>query len=167
MPTVEQYLNSPKDIKINEELRVQVESLAPAWVTLVLKRLAEYKQKQDAPFLASLVEKIQNAIGNGDTQIDFGELVTEIYQRSVESDLALGESDFGDEELEIIRLMTIPNHLWKRYKGSFADYEFPYTIEYMKECFTESHLMAIWNEWWARNPMFERKKKMMNPGMTQ
>jgi hypothetical protein len=159
MPTTEQMLNVPFSIKINEKLTVKVESLAPAWVTIILKRLGEYRSKKDKPFLESI---LADAVKSKKANV--GNIVDAIYETTSNNMLTLDGEEVETDELEIIRLMTIPNHLWKEWKGNFDEYEWKFSIDDMRESFTEIQLMQIWEEWWKRNPRFDRKKKMMNPG---
>jgi len=158
MPTTEQMLNVPFSIKINEAITVKVESLAPAWVTMILKRLAAYREKKDKPFLNEMLEK-----AGKEKSVNVTDIIESLYKNASEGVLGLDSEEIEREELEIIRLMTVPNVIWKQTKGNFDNYDWKFTIDDMHESFTEANLKQIYDEWWKRNPRFERKKKMMNP----
>jgi len=100
-----------------------------------------------------------------DKKLNVDSIVANIYENASQNQLGIDGEELDQEELEIIRLMTIPNFEWKKTKGDFDNYEFNFSVDDMFESFTESHLLQIWDEWWKRNPRFERKKKMMNPGV--
>lgn len=138
---INRLINKPAEFEINSK-KVFVEALPAGAVTVIIQKLIDKIRQID-------FETVGKA-AKGKDDID---VLYETLMKRMKIDV--------DADLAIYRLMLIPAKLWADKRGNFAETDYTISIEELQWNATEQQLMEIFDEWIARNPRFERQKKMM------
>jgi len=147
MPEINQLVNKPEPFIINEKT-VFVECHPLGAVSLIIAKLIEKAKFKDKKEFAILNKPKDEKI------------VRDIDQEYAD----LSDLLFGNDALdaEIVQLMVTPAKKWAEKHGQFETNDFPVSIEDINWYASEEMILKIVTEWQARNPRFDRQKKMLN-----
>lgn len=156
MSEIEQLVNKPKEFTINEK-KVFVEAHPLAAVSLIFQKLinkakstdtakAEFSAKTDKTKQPNILRQEKEELSIEETYSDLSKLL------------------FGNDKLdaEILQMMLVSSKKWGDKRGNFDENDYPVSLEDIKWYLSEETALEIIEEWQARNPRFERQKKMLN-----